>query len=71
MQAKKQCFRCVTLTCRYIQEIGDDYLLVQLGSTIKGRVSILDSAEEPQDVANFSERFTEGQAIQCRISQVT
>lgn len=56
---------------RYVQEIADDYLVVQLASTIKGRVSILDSAEEPQDLTDFPERFKEGQPIQCRISQVT
>lgn len=56
--------------CRYVQEIADDHIIVQLASIVKGRVSIFDSAEEPQALKGFAERFKEGQAIKCRISQV-
>lgn len=44
--------------------------MVQISSAIKGRVSILDSAEEPEQLSQFLQRFKEGQPIQCRVSQV-
>ena len=53
-----------------MQEVAEQHLVVQISSAIKGRVSILDSAEEPEQLSEFSHRFKEGQPIQCRVSQV-
>ena len=58
------------LYCRYVQEVAEQHLVVQISSAIKGRVSVLDSAEEPEDLSEFTQRFKEGQPIQCRVSQV-
>ena len=61
----------MTCTCRYVQEVADDHLMVQLASTIKARLSIFDSAEEPQELSQFPQGFREGQPLKCRISQVS
>jgi acylphosphatase len=58
------------LYCRYVQEVAEQHLVVQISSAIKGRVSVLDSAEEPEQLSEFTQRFKEGQPIQCRVSQV-
>ncbi len=58
------------MCCRYVQEVAEQHLVVQVSSAIKGRVSILDSAEEPEALSEFSQQFKEGQPIQCRVSQV-
>ncbi|KAL0048743.1 hypothetical protein WJX82_009925 [Trebouxia sp. C0006] len=54
----------------YVQEVAEQHLVVQISSAIKGRVSVLDSAEEPEQLSEFTQRFKEGQPIQCRVSQV-
>ena len=53
-----------------MQEVAEQHLVVQISSAIKGRVSVLDSAEEPGDLSEFTQRFKEGQPIRCRVSQV-
>lgn len=50
--------------------MADEYLTVQISSALKGRVSIFDSADEPDKLTEFAQRFTEGQPIECRVSQV-
>lgn len=61
----------VCLLCyRYVQEVADEHVAVQISSALKGRISILDSADEPDKLNSFAQQFTEGQPIQCRVSQV-
>ena len=55
---------------RYVQEVTDGSLTVQISSALKGRVVLLDSADELEELAKFPKQYTEGQPIQCRISQV-
>lgn len=43
---------------------------MQISSALKGRISILDSADEPDKLSSFTQQFAEGQPIQCRVSQV-
>ena len=62
--------KSVLLARRYVQEVAEQHLVVQVSSAIKGRVSILDSADEPADITPLSQRFAEGQPIQYRVSQV-
>ena len=57
--------------CRYVQEVHDQHLLIQLSSAIRSRVSVFDSAEDPEQLSQFAERFSQGQPIQCRVSQVS
>ena len=57
--------------CRYVQEVHDQHLLVQISTAIKSRISIFDSADDPEELSQFAQRFTPGQPIQCRVSQVS
>ena len=58
------------LCCRYVHEVTDRSLVVQISSALKGRLLLLDSADELEELAKFPKQFTEGQPIQCRVAQV-
>lgn len=50
--------------------MADEHVVVQLSSALKGRLSILDSADELDKLSSFTKQFAEGQPIECRVSQV-
>lgn len=50
--------------------MAEEHLILQISSALKGRISILDSADEPDKLNEFAQRFTEGQPLECRVSQV-
>lgn len=55
----------------YVQEVTADCAWLVLSPSLRGRLHALDAADDVERLSGFSERFRPGQALRCKVSQVS
>lgn len=53
-----------------VQEVCDDHLWLGLSPVVRGRVHLLEAAEDPSVLAAFADKFKVGQGLAARITNV-
>ena len=54
----------------YVKEVHDEWAWLLLSPNIMGRLFVLDSSNEPVELAHFKERYQIGQPVKCRVMKI-
>lgn len=54
----------------YVQEVKNDWAWLLVAPHLRGRMFLLDSSSDPSELGNFSERFSIGTAVSCRVKAI-
>ena len=54
----------------YVQEVKNDWAWLLVAPHVRGRLFLLDSSSDPSELEKFTERFSVGTAVSCRVKAI-